>query len=138
MLSSIVSLEWLLLLEVMFGSAVKFRALRAPTPKAPPLDLTSWTSSKSSKHSNLTSLAFCISPHCLVVVCSIPLASSKIKTSKACCVSPQSQPTAGEVGDKSNTESMPVPSQGMTFSPSVVLSWFSLLLCSGLKVVALP
>jgi hypothetical protein len=34
------NVPWLLLLDVTFGSAVKLRAFRAPTPKAPPLDLT--------------------------------------------------------------------------------------------------
>jgi hypothetical protein len=119
------------------GSDVGSAVFRAPNPQSSTL----WTSPgfpDSRLHSNLTSLASCISPHWLVVVCSFPLPSSKIEISKTRRASLQSQPTAGDVGDKSNTESMPVPSKGMTFSPSVVLSCFSFFLCSGLKVVALP
>jgi hypothetical protein len=101
-----VSLEMHGILEVMFGSAVKFRALRVPRLKLHPLTSLASLNPESQTSFNLTSLASCISPHRQVVVCSIPLPSSKIKIFKTRRVSLQSQPTAGDVGDKSNTESI--------------------------------
>jgi hypothetical protein len=69
LMSLMVSLEMLLLLEVTFGSAV----FRAPNPQSS-TPLTSPGFPDSGLHPNLTSLASCISPHCLVV--------SKIEISK--------------------------------------------------------